>query len=97
MEWRKAKSDEHATAPEINMREAFPDDSKSVKQIRHQTCPPPAMKSVLYKYKCTIASHIAFSLLAVLLAQKCNNTKISKGLENLGTDEWSAKHSQESF
>ena len=93
----RAKSDEQASAPEINTREAYPDNSRSVKQRRHQTCPPPAMKSVLGKYKCTIASHIAFSLLAVFLAQKCNHTKNSKGLENLGTEEWSANHPQVSF
>ena len=97
MEGRKAKLVEYASAPEINTREAYPDDSKGVKQRRHQIFPPPAMKSVLGKYKCTIASHMAFSLLAVFLAQKCNHTKNSEGLENFGTEEWGAEHSQVSF
>ena len=82
----------------INTRETYPDDGKSVKQIRSLTCATtPEMKSVLCKYKCTIASHITFTLLAMFLAQKINNTKNSKAFLNLETEEWSSTHTQASF
>ena len=97
MEWRKAKSDEQASVAEINSRETYSDDSERAKQVRYQISLPPEMKSVLCKYKRTITSHIAFSLLGMFLALKFQNTKNSKSLENLGTEEWSAKHSQASF
>ena len=82
MEWRKAKSDEQASVAEINSRETYSDDSERAKQVRYQISLPPEMKSVLRKYKRTITSHIAFSLLGMFLALKFQNTNV-KALYNV--------------